>query len=88
MNTPMNELAALSTDMLACIRRALAEDIGAGDVTTDSIVPAEAVMRGQIIAKQAGIIAGLDVACGRLRRGAPADRDAGRGGPGAPRRVR
>ncbi len=41
---------------------ALAEDIGSGDATTNSIVPAEAVMRGQIIAKQEGVIAGLDVA--------------------------
>ncbi len=50
------------TDLMETIRRALAEDIGSGDVTTESIVPAEASMRGQIIAKQAGIIAGLDIA--------------------------
>ena len=31
-------------------------------MTTNSIVPAEAGMRGQIIAKQEGVIAGLDVA--------------------------
>jgi nicotinate-nucleotide pyrophosphorylase (carboxylating) len=49
-------------DILESIRRALAEDIGSGDATTNSIVPAEAIMRGQIIAKQAGIIAGLDIA--------------------------
>jgi nicotinate-nucleotide pyrophosphorylase (carboxylating) len=52
----------LPPDILESIRRALAEDIGSGDVTTNSIVPAEAIMRGQIIAKQAGIIAGLDIA--------------------------
>ena len=52
----------LPVDIVESIRRALAEDIGSGDVTTDSIVPAEAGMRGQIIAKQAGVIAGLDVA--------------------------
>jgi nicotinate-nucleotide pyrophosphorylase (carboxylating) len=40
----------------------LAEDIGSGDVTTDSIVPPEATMQGQIIAKQSGVVAGLDVA--------------------------
>jgi nicotinate-nucleotide pyrophosphorylase (carboxylating) len=40
----------------------MAEDIGSGDVTTDSIVPPQAIMRGEIIAKQAGIVAGLDVA--------------------------
>lgn len=52
----------LPPEILDCIRRALAEDIGPGDVTTDSIVPPEAIMRGQIIAKQSGIVAGLDVA--------------------------
>jgi nicotinate-nucleotide pyrophosphorylase (carboxylating) len=52
----------LPPEILDCIRRALAEDIGPGDVTTDSIVPAEATMQGQIIAKQSGIVAGLDVA--------------------------
>lgn len=49
-------------DILEAIRRALAEDIGPGDVTTDSIVPATARMGGRVIAKQDGIIAGLDVA--------------------------
>ncbi|MEZ0397353.1 MAG: carboxylating nicotinate-nucleotide diphosphorylase [Anaerolineales bacterium] len=53
---------SLSPDLLEAIRRALAEDIGPGDVTTESIVPAEARMRGRIIAKQDGVVAGLDVA--------------------------
>jgi nicotinate-nucleotide pyrophosphorylase (carboxylating) len=52
----------LPLPIIESIRGALAEDIGTGDVTTDSIVPAEARMRGQIIAKQAGVVAGLDVA--------------------------
>ncbi len=52
----------LSEEILDSIRRALKEDIGAGDITTDSIVPREARMKGQIIAKQDGILAGLDVA--------------------------
>ena len=52
----------LPPEILAIIRAALAEDIGPGDATTNSIVPTEAVMRGQIIAKQDGVIAGLDVA--------------------------
>ena len=43
------------------IRRALVEDIGTGDVTTDNIIPPETDMHGQIIAKQAGIVAGLDI---------------------------
>jgi nicotinate-nucleotide pyrophosphorylase (carboxylating) len=51
----------LSREILATIRTALAEDVGTGDATTNSIVPAEATMRGQIIAKQEGVVAGLDV---------------------------
>ncbi|MBI5351910.1 MAG: carboxylating nicotinate-nucleotide diphosphorylase [Chloroflexi bacterium] len=52
----------IAPEIIDSIQRALAEDIGTGDVTTDSIVPVDATMRGQIIAKQNGIIAGLDVA--------------------------
>ncbi|HEX4899652.1 MAG TPA: carboxylating nicotinate-nucleotide diphosphorylase [Pyrinomonadaceae bacterium] len=47
---------------MSLIKRALAEDIGEGDATTNSIVPVEAVLKGEIIAKQDGVIAGLDVA--------------------------
>jgi len=53
--------------ILAAIRNALAEDIGAGDVTTNSIVPPDARMSGRIIAKQAGVVAGLDVAAATFR---------------------
>jgi nicotinate-nucleotide pyrophosphorylase (carboxylating) len=58
----MSNETDLPPEILATIRSALAEDIGSGDATTNSIVPAEAVMHGQIIAKQDGVIAGLDVA--------------------------
>jgi nicotinate-nucleotide pyrophosphorylase (carboxylating) len=51
----------LPFEILAAIRAALAEDIGPGDATTNSIVAADASMQGQIIAKQEGVIAGLDV---------------------------
>jgi nicotinate-nucleotide pyrophosphorylase (carboxylating) len=54
--------AALSVDISESIRRALAEDIGSGDVTTDSIVPANASLRGRLIAKQSGVVAGLTIA--------------------------
>jgi nicotinate-nucleotide pyrophosphorylase (carboxylating) len=53
---------SLHPDILDAIRRALAEDVGPGDVTTNSIVPPDAIMRGRIIAKQDGVVAGLDVA--------------------------
>ena len=52
----------LHPEILETIQRALAEDIGPGDATSNSILPAEADMQGQIIAKQEGVIAGLDVA--------------------------
>jgi nicotinate-nucleotide pyrophosphorylase (carboxylating) len=57
----------LSPEILACVRRALDEDIGGGDATTDSIVPADATSRGRIIAKQAGVVTGLDVAAAAYR---------------------
>jgi nicotinate-nucleotide pyrophosphorylase (carboxylating) len=44
------------------IRRALAEDVGDGDLTTEAVVPEEARARGTVIAKQAGVVAGLEVA--------------------------
>ena len=52
----------LDPRILVIIRQALDEDIGNGDATSNSIVPVDAKMAGQIIAKQAGVIAGLDVA--------------------------
>jgi nicotinate-nucleotide pyrophosphorylase (carboxylating) len=52
----------LRPEVLTCLKQALEEDIGTGDVTTNSIVAANAVLRGQIIAKQSGIVAGLDIA--------------------------
>jgi nicotinate-nucleotide pyrophosphorylase (carboxylating) len=44
------------------IQRALEEDIGPGDVTTNTIVPVGASLRGRIVARQDGVVAGLDVA--------------------------
>ncbi|HKV34656.1 MAG TPA: carboxylating nicotinate-nucleotide diphosphorylase [Pyrinomonadaceae bacterium] len=54
--------AVLPVDISQSIRRALDEDIGNGDVTTDTIVPASASLRGRIIAKQTGVVAGLAIA--------------------------
>ena len=53
---------SLSDEITDCIRRALAEDIGTGDATTDSIVPANAQVEALIKAKQNGVAVGLDVA--------------------------
>ncbi|WP_031517126.1 carboxylating nicotinate-nucleotide diphosphorylase [Desulfofalx alkaliphila] len=44
------------------IHRCLLEDIGTGDITTNSLVPEGAVTTGIIYTKEAGIIAGMTVA--------------------------
>ncbi len=43
------------------ILRALKEDMPMGDLTTDSTVPADEVCSANLIAKEQGVIAGLDV---------------------------
>lgn len=54
--------AVLPVEISDSIRRALEEDIRSGDLTTDKIVPQNASLRGRIIAKQSGVVAGLSVA--------------------------
>jgi nicotinate-nucleotide pyrophosphorylase (carboxylating) len=50
------------------VRRALEEDVGAGDVTTGATVDADQRARGEIVAKCACVIAGLDVAIETFRQ--------------------
>lgn len=50
------------------VRSALLEDLGrAGDLTTDAIVPADAMARTALVARQAGVVAGLDFAACAFR---------------------
>src|ERR1700688_2511000 len=45
------------------VRAALAEDLGrAGDITSDAILPPGKCVTALIVARQAGVLAGLDVA--------------------------
>ena len=44
------------------IRGFLAEDLGDGDLTTDSVVPAEARLNVTLLLKEEGVVCGLDVA--------------------------
>ncbi|MGE5493794.1 MAG: carboxylating nicotinate-nucleotide diphosphorylase [Burkholderiales bacterium] len=44
------------------IAMALAEDIGTGDITTQSTVPQHAVIQGKFLAKAAGVLCGTEVA--------------------------
>jgi nicotinate-nucleotide pyrophosphorylase (carboxylating) len=50
------------------IDRALAEDVGAGDVTSEATVPADLRARATITQKAAGVISGLSVAEAVFRR--------------------
>jgi nicotinate-nucleotide pyrophosphorylase (carboxylating) len=43
-------------------RRGLDEDLGAGDVTTDLLVPPETVVTARLVARQGGIVCGLGLA--------------------------
>ena len=51
-----------SNDFAAIIQLALEEDIGSGDVTTMSVLPATVRLSGRILCKEEGVVAGLDVA--------------------------
>lgn len=49
-------------DLTDDIRRWLAEDVGAGDRTTDSIVPLEARSSALLVVREPGVVAGLAIA--------------------------
>jgi nicotinate-nucleotide pyrophosphorylase (carboxylating) len=51
-----------SSEFAAIVQMALEEDIGSGDVTTMSILPATVRLTGRILSKEEGVVAGLDVA--------------------------
>lgn len=51
-----------SSDARTVIERALAEDIGAADATTDAIIPADAKLKARLLGKAGGVIAGLAIA--------------------------
>jgi nicotinate-nucleotide pyrophosphorylase (carboxylating) len=70
------------------VRRALAEDLGWGDVTTEATVPTDLRGRGTIVVKSNCVLAGLDVAAEAFRQLDPAVQivlklsDGDRGAPG------
>ena len=54
---------AVATDTLErAVLAALAEDIGAGDVTTEATVPEDAVGTGELLLKETGVVCGLRAA--------------------------
>ncbi len=55
------------------VRAALLEDLGrAGDITTEATVPAQARAETQLVARQSGVVAGLDLAAMAFRLIEPA----------------
>lgn len=66
MNVPVSPLPMLLYD--DCVRRALLEDLGgAGDLTTDALVPADLHAEAALVARAAGRVAGLDAALHAFR---------------------
>ncbi len=67
-----------STSLLAAaaplIERAIAEDIGPGDATSEAVLSADLLLHGRIVAKAAGVIAGLPLAEAVFARVDPAIR--------------
>ena len=68
-----DELALLqiTPEIDALIDRALAEDVSWGDATTDALIPVDATGRAQLIAKEEGTLAGIDVALAVFKRTDP-----------------
>ena len=50
------------------VARALAEDLGSGDVTAEAVVPEDATGRATITQKEAGVVFGLEVAAEVFRQ--------------------
>ena len=53
---------AVAADLPDLLARALAEDVGAGDVTTEATIPAGTTATARFLLKQDGVVAGLAVA--------------------------
>jgi nicotinate-nucleotide pyrophosphorylase (carboxylating) len=50
------------------VARALAEDVGSGDVTSEATVPGKARGRARIVQKQPGVVFGLELVAETMRR--------------------
>ncbi len=61
-------------DLEETVARALAEDLGAGDVTSEATVPEGAMARARIVQKEPGVVFGLELVAEAMRQcGAEAD---------------
>ncbi len=60
MSESISKLTLEPSSYRELLRRFLEEDLGAGDITTNTIVPAERRARGQLIAKAPLVLAGIE----------------------------
>jgi nicotinate-nucleotide pyrophosphorylase (carboxylating) len=58
----------LATEIEELVARALAEDLGEGDVTSEATVPEEATARARIVQKEPGVVFGLAVVAEAMRQ--------------------
>ncbi|MBZ5699447.1 MAG: carboxylating nicotinate-nucleotide diphosphorylase [Acidobacteriia bacterium] len=61
-------MALSGSEIEQFIDRALAEDIGAGDITSTAVIPQSARLRAEMRSREALVVAGLDIALGVFRR--------------------
>jgi nicotinate-nucleotide pyrophosphorylase (carboxylating) len=61
-------MSDLGESLSEIVRRALAEDVGKGDVTSEATVPAEARARARIVQKRPGVVFGLSVVAETMRQ--------------------
>ena len=60
----------IDADTRKLVARALAEDLGSGDVTAEAVVPEDATGRATITQKAPGVLFGLEVAAEVFRQAA------------------
>lgn len=68
LESVQEESVFLDAEVEDIIDRALAEDVGAGDATTDPLIPANLIASGTLVAKAEGVLAGVEVALAVFRR--------------------
>jgi nicotinate-nucleotide pyrophosphorylase (carboxylating) len=61
-------MTELATEIEELVARALAEDLGEGDVTSEATVPEEATARARIVQKEPGVVFGLAVVDEAMRQ--------------------
>lgn len=67
----MKHNLVINHETLALLSLALAEDVGAGDITSRATIPDTRMGRGRIFAKSAGVLCGMPVAAAVLRLADP-----------------